>query len=447
MMTPSHFVLLTAALGLAGCSSSSAGPGATAKSESEPEQPVAFEPAKVDVVRSGLERDTNPQLTDSERDIFAAGQMNFAVDFYHAVGKTLSADRNAFLSPHSVAIALGMTYAGARGETAAEIKKALRCELPDDRVHTAFNYLDLALAARGKGAAGKDGKPFRLNVANSTWGQSGMSFEAPFLDTLARDYGAGLNVVDFIAATEPARLAINGWVEDRTENRIKNLVPKGKLTSDTRLVLVNAVYFNAAWATSFPPEQTKPDTFVKTDGSLVDVQMMNLMSSRPYVKTDGYEAVEMAYDGDELSLLVIAPTTGTFAAFESSLTGRKVLDILASLKPTDLFLSFPKLKVEAEFNLNTPLQALGMVKAFGDADLSGMSRSEHLYISDVLHKTFGEIDENGTEAAAATAVINVASSTSAMPPSMRVDRPFLMAIVDRPTKTLLFLGRILEPQR
>jgi serpin B len=435
--------IFLATAGLAHCSSSST-PGSVAKSE-----PGESEPAKVDVVRSAQQRNTNPQLSESERDILAASRVSFAVDFYQAVRKQpFSADKDVFLSPHSISIALAMTYAGARAETAAEMKKALHFDLPDDRLHTAFDYLDLALASRGNGAGGKDGKPFRLNVASSIWGQKGSSFEMPFLDILAVNYGAGLNVVDFVKETDKSRLAINGWVEEKTENRIKEILPAGVVNGDTRMVLVNAVYFNAAWASKFDTNRTKPAPFTKADGSTVEVMMMNNVSPLPHAKGDGYEAVEMAYDGNELSMLVIAPTKGTFATFESSLTGGKVLDILASLETKVLDLSFPKLKAEGSFGLKESLRALGMRQAFeaASADFSGMSTTEKLVVQDVLHKTFVEIDENGTEAAAATAVIAANSSAPPPPPVMKIDRPFITAIIDRPTKSLLFLGRILEPK-
>ena len=367
-----------------------------------------------------------------------------------------------------------MTYAGARGETAAEMKRALHFDLPDDRLHTALNHLGLALASRGKDAESKDGKPFRLIVTNSIWGQRGTAFEAPFLDNLAVNYGAGLNIVDFIAETERSRTTINGWVEENTEKRIKDILPEGAVGADTRLVLVNAVYFNAAWATRFEPRATAHAPFTKADGSFVQVAMMNRQAYRRYAKGDGYEAVEMAYnssppvrpdakrweryrvghieaapadDNVELAMLVIVPTAGTFAAFEASLTGDKVLDILAALHTVEVNLHFPKLKLDNGFRLKEPLMSLGINQAFseGAANFSGISTTERLSVSNVLHKTFLEVDESGTEAAAATAaiVINVSAHT---PIEMKVDRPFITAIVDRPTKTLLFLGRILEPK-
>ncbi len=442
---------LAVMLALASCSSSSPSPHRHAPTPAAPddaERTTAQPDVEIAVVRSALERNTTPSLSSSELSTLVSSQADFAVDLYQAVRKQSDyADKDLFLSPHSVSIALAMTYAGARGETAGEMKKALHFDLPDERLHTAFDYLDLQLESRGKDAKGKDGEPFRLNVTNSIWGQKGMKLETPFLDNLAVNYGAGLNVVDFIRATEKSRATINAWVEDETEKRIKDILPAGIVTQDTRLVLVNAVYFNAAWASVFDPGATKEAPFTKVDGSTVQVPMMNRSTSRPYVKGDGYEAVEMPYDGNELSMLVIAPTAGSFGAFESSLTGSKLISILDALETKEVSLAFPKLKLEGAFSLQRSLASLGMESAFTSrADFSGITTAERLAVTDVLHKTFLELDERGTEAAAATAVVFERMSAPAEPVVMSVDRPFLLGIVDRQTKTFVFLGRILEPK-
>jgi serpin B len=435
-MRHSALRIVLAALALTACSSKDGAP------DGAPED-------QIEVVRSAQQRNTTPTLSSAETEMLAKGQADFAVDIFRAVATSPErAGENVFLSPHSISIALGMTYAGARGETAAEMKKALHLDLPDDRVHAGFDYLDLALASRGQGAKGKDDKPFRLKVTNSIWGQKGTSFEAPFLDTIAVNYGAGLNIVDFRTETEKARVTINRWVEKQTEDRIKDLIPTGSVDPSTRMVLVNAVYFNAAWAARFMQGATQPAPFERVDGSTTQVAMMNRQESYPYAKGDGYEAVELPYEGGELSMLAIVPNKGTYATFESSLTGGKVLDILAGLAPKQVSLSFPKLKLEAAFGLHDALVSLGMKSAFeSSADFSGLSKAEGLAIADVLHKTFLELDENGTEAAAVTAAVLEGTSAVVEPPvKLMVDRPFITAIVDRQTKTLVFLGRILEPK-
>ncbi|MBX3200501.1 MAG: serpin family protein [Labilithrix sp.] len=427
--------LLLTALAAGACSSSESGKSA------EPQFEVA---------RSSLSRETAPALEPAEATSFAADQATFAIDLYHAVAKE-AAGEDVFLSPLSVSTALAMTFAGARGETRAEMQKALAFNLPEPRLHTAFNWLDLQLASRGKEAVGKDGKPFRLNVVNSTWGQTGFAFEAPFLDTLAVSYGAGVNLLDFRSDPEAGRQTINTWVEQKTEDRIKTLLPEGSLDERTRMVLVNAVYFNAGWATKFVDGGTQAAPFTKIDGATAQVQMMaSSTTSRRYAETDDYQAVEIDYDGGEMAMLVVAPTTGSFATFEASLTGAKMLDVLAGLEAQQVRLSLPKFKLESGSSLKAPLESLGMKRAFQDdqADLTGISTAAPLVVKDVIHKTFVEIDENGTEAAAATAVI-VGEPTSAPvdePAVMTVDRPFVVAIVDRATKNLVFVGRILEPK-
>ena len=404
----------------------------------------------IETVRSSLARDTSPVLSPVEVDSLSADQADFAVSLYREVASSpASAGKDVFLSPHSVSTALAMAYAGARGDTRAEMKEALHFGLDDARLHAGFDYLDLALSSRGQNAAAKDGRPFRLSIANSLWSQKGAAFEAPFLDTLAISYGAGVNVVDFSHATEPARLAINGWVEEKTESRIKDLIQKDGLSSSTRLVLVNAVYFNAAWSQKFANGETAPAPFTRLDGSVAQVATMHTELTTRYKQDAAFEAIELPYDGGETSMLVIAPTKGTFAAFEGSLTGGKVLDVLAGLEEKPIRLSFPKAKLDGRFDLIQPLRAMGMKAAFdSSADFSGISATEKLVIGGVIHQTFLDIDEGGTEAAAATA-IEFKDTAYHEPPKflpMNVDRPYLVAIVDRQTKTLLFMGRILDPK-
>jgi len=407
---------------------------------------VVSEPkADVQVVKSELPRDTTPNVTPIELDAFATDQAAAAIDLYQSV-RGAEAGKNVFLSPHSLSTALAMTYAGARGATKDEMKKALHYGLDDDRLHKAFDFVDLALASRSKITAPTDSPP-RLEIANSLWGQRGLVFEPAFLDTLAVSYGAGLHAVDFKTQADPSRRAINAWVEERTEQRIKDLLPAPAINSSTRFVLVNAVYFKAAWQNRFTPQPTPVD-FTKLDGSKVPASMIVDQTFRPYSEGTDYEALEIPYTGNETSMLVIAPKAGQFESFESSLTGGKLLDILAGLETREVLISLPKLKLEVSMDLGASLQRMGMVSAFGNADLSGITKQEPIAISAVLQKTFLAIDENGTEAAAATAVIGGGSSAQEKPKPvvMNVDRPYLVAIVDKGTRSILFFGRILEPK-
>ncbi|WP_169927446.1 serpin family protein [Labilithrix luteola] len=401
---------------------------------------------QVEEVRSGLHRDTTPGLSDDERTQFARGQADFAVDLYRTVGASADhANRNLFLSPVSLSTVLAMTYGGARGSTAEGMRKALRYELPDDRIHAAFDDLDLALSSRGQNVSGKD--PFRLRVVNSAWAQKGMVFEAPFLDNLAVNYGTGVKVVDFKTATDASRRTINGWVDEQTEQRIPEVFPEGQLSADTRLALVNAVYFKAAWAEEFDARQTKSEPFMTLDGRTPTVSMMHGVFKTFYLDAEDYEAAALWYQGFEVQMLFVVPKPGKFETVESSLTGGKMLDVLGGLGRAALTLALPKFRLDDSFDLEAPLTAMGMGAAFSDAaDFRGMA-AESLKIGKVVQKTFVSVDEHHTEAAAASAtgMEPVAYSPPPPPVTLTVDRPFLAAIVDTRTRSLVFFGRILDP--
>jgi len=340
-----------------------------------------------------------------------------------------------------------MTYAGARGLTAQQMADTLHYALPQERLHPAFNSLDAVLATRGQGASGKDGKGFRLNIVNAIWGQSGYKFLSQYLDLLAENYGAGLRLMDFIKAPDNCRVTINQWVSDQTEARIKDLIPVGAIDSMTRLVLTNAIYFNAAWANPFQKTSTQPDTFHLSDGSEIKVPMMHQTERLNYLKGDTFQAVELPYDGRELSMLIILPDAGKFTDVENNLDAAKAGNIIKGLGSRQVALSMPSFKFESKFGLNRTLSTMGMPEAFSsNADFSGMTGKKDLYISDVIHKAFIETDEAGTEAAAATAVVMRATAMPATPLEVKIDRPFIFLIRDIKTGTVLFIGRVVDPK-
>lgn len=393
--------------------------------------------------RSDKERATSPSAADADIGELTLGNAEFALDLYHVLREE---GGNLFYSPYSISVALAMTYAGARGETERQMADALHYTLPQDRLHPAFNALDLALAARGQGAQGKDGEGFRLNIANAIWGQTGYTFLSEFLDVLAVNYGAGLRLVDFVQASEDARVTINDWVAEQTEGRIKDLIPSGAIDSLTRLVLTNAIYFNAAWSSPFRKESTTDGPFHLLDGSEVTVPIMAQVASYGYAAGDGYQAVELPYDGHEFSMVLLVPEQGEFGAFEDSLDADRVASILSNLAPRQVALSMPRFEVESSFSLIDALTALGMPEAFStEADFSGMTGSRELFISEVVHKAFVSVDEAGTEAAAATAVIMSLTAAPSEPVRVTVDRPFILAIRDIETGALLFVGRVVDP--
>lgn len=395
-------------------------------------------------LKSDKQRVTSPIANQADLAAVVAGNNAFAFDSYQEI----KGDENLFFSPYSISLALAMTYAGACGDTAQQMAGTLHYTLPQEQLHPALNSLDIELSQRGQGAKGKDDKGFRLNIVNAIWGQKGYAFLQEFLDTLAENYGAGIRTLDFINAPEPSRITINDWVSDQTEGRIKDLIPKGAIDAMTRLVLTNAIYFNAAWQYPFEKDATSDGSFHLLNGGEVTVPMMHQTKSFSYTEGDDYQAVELPYDGRELSMLIILPKTGKFKAVEGSLDAKKVDGIIGSLGYKKIALTMPKFEFTSDFSLKKTLTALGMPVAFTEtADFSGMDGRRDLFISDVIHKAFVSVDESGTEAAAATAVI-MATTSAPMPEeiiNVTVDRPFIFLIRDIQTGTILFLGHVTNP--
>jgi serpin B len=399
--------------------------------------------ASMESAVSGKERVTSPNASTADTSDLVSGNTAFALDLYQAVRE---GGDNLFYSPYSISLALAMTYAGARGETERQMAETLHFSLPQDRLHPAFNGLDLALASRGEGAEGRDEGGFRLNIVNALWGQEGYAFLPEFLDLLAENYGAGLRLVDFEGDAESSRVAINRWVEDQTEGRIQDLIREGLLNELTRLVLTNAIYFNAAWSEPFEPDQTQEGVFHLADGGQVTVPMMRRVTSYGYAEGPGFQAVELPYDGRELSMVVLLPAEGRFGAFEDSLDAGHVDEILGELHPQEVALTMPRFEIESELDLADVLAAMGMPDAFSmAADFSGMDGSDWLFIKDVVHKAFVSVDEAGTEAAAATAVIMQLKGMPGQPVEVTLDRPFLFFIRDVETGAILFVGRVMDP--
>jgi serpin B len=350
-------------------------------------------------------------------------------------------DANLVLSPYSVEVALAMARNGARGETRTQMDAVLRAG-PGAELDAAFNVLDALLAGRS-GHRGDDVRngDIELATANAVYGQRDTTFETLFLETLARYYGAGVRLVDFKGAAEAARREINEWVADQTKDRIVDLLPDGSLDALTRMVLTNAIYFKAPWAKKFHPADSQP--FTRVDGSVVSAPAMATTKIGTYGEGPGWRAASIPYLGNELSMVVIVPDDVT--AFESSLDGDELGAILQATQQQLATLQMPKFGFRTEAALKPLLSALGMPLAFADdADFSGITTEERLRIDDVFHQAFIAVDEEGTEAAAATAVVFEAVS-GPVGPSLVVDRPFLFAIRDDTTNAVLFLGRVMDP--
>lgn len=360
----------------------------------------------------------------------------FALDLYRKL--PASAD-NAVLSPWSITSALSMTYPGARGATQTAFETVLHQSLTQERYHRAMNSVSLALDSRSQGA-----KDFQLRANNQLFTQTGMTVVPAFLDVLGEEYGAGVRLLDFATQPEPSRKAINQWIDANTAHLIPELLKQGAVTSDTRLALVNTLYFNAKWKTPFEHSRTANGTFTLGDGSTMQVPMMageGLAVRQATV--DSVLALELPYKGDEVAMLVLAPPVGTLAQFEQSLDAAKLRSFVDALTEGTAAVRMPKFEARSQADLKEVLTALGLGVAFTpNADFTGMQAEGGLAITAVVHEAVVKTDEAGTEAAAATAVI---VGRVSLPQYVEVDRPFLYLIRDRATGVVLFLGRVTRP--
>jgi serpin B len=392
----------------------------------------AVEPNEPQVPALSQGEDQVPELVE--------GNTEFALDLYHVLLDENEGE-NLFYSPHSLSVALAMTYAGARGETEQQMAQALHYTLSQAQLPPAFSALDQALTGR---SGAENEAAFQLHIADAIWGQQGYEFLDTFLDTLAENYGAGLRVVDFKQA-EGARRSINQWVSDQTEHRIQDLVPPEVINGETVLVLTDAVYFKAAWMHPFAESRTRDDTFTLLDGEQVTVPMMELVAELGYAERAGVQALELPYAGDALSMVILLPEASAFEGFARGLDTRDLETILDNLKPTGVRLTMPKFSFDAKFKLKDALVALGMVDAFGDADFSGMDGTHQLFIREVCHQAFVAVDEAGTEASGASAVIMERKGGPVVEQEIRLDRPFIFMIRDTETGAILFLGHVVNP--
>lgn len=368
------------------------------------------------------------------------GNTEFAVDLY---ARLREQPGNLFLSPHSISTALAMTSAGAAGNTAAQMAATLHLPKEGD-AHAAFAALEAGLRAiQEKGGV-------KMSTANSLWPDKGSTFLPAFLDLCRTHYGADITPQDFRGAPEAARKTINDWVSDRTAGRIQNLLGPGVIDALTRMVLVNAIYFKGDWAVRFDPAKTEPAKFHTAEGER-DVSLMHRRGSIRHAATDTLQLVELPYAGNDLSMLVLLPRErGGLAALEAALTADQLAEWTRALRPRDVKLWLPRFKVEAQFSLKETLTAMGMGDAFDadKADFSGMNGRKDLFIGAVIHKAFVEVNEAGTEAAAATAVVMQTRSAIRPvdePAEFRADHPFLFFLRDMRTGAILFAGRLAAP--
>lgn len=372
----------------------------------------------------------------------------FAVELYQTLIKLT--EGNFFYSPYSISLALAMTYSGARGETERQMADVMHFNLPQEQLHQAFSELCRELNHLDDKKLSKEEMIFTLNIANSIWGQEGYSFKPDFVNLLSESYEAGLRLLDFVGEPEKSRQEINDWVSEETEEKIKNLIPPGAIDHLTRMVLANAIYFYADWLFPFEAESTHDRDFTLSNGEKVPVPMMWQEEYFEYGEGNGYQIIQLPYKGDRISMVILLPAVDQYKDFEESLNVENITGMLSNLVIKKVELSMPKFTFESEFSLAETLVSMGMRDAFslGAADFSGMDGTHELYISEVFHKAFVAVDEKGTEAAAATAVImrGKAIPMEEETVAFNADHPFMFLIRDTETGSILFLGRVMDPR-
>lgn len=425
--------LISATL-LAACGGGGGAPGSVTPPPAQPPAQSVVESSK-----SSLARDSNPATSASDIAAVAAANTDFA---FRMLPKVTEGDANMVFSPYSVTQAMAMAAAGARGNTLTGIEKALALPYAQGRFLPALNGVDQKL--RAKAAAGP-----QLNIVNDIWAQKGYTIQPGYLDALAVHFGAGIHLVDYQGAAETARTAINDYIAANTNQKILNLLPQGAVTANSRVVLTNAIWFKADWLSQFQASDTAPRVFHAKSGDKT-LQFMNRSGSMQYAAGEGWQAVDLPYTGDKLSMMVILPDAGKMDAVIGQLNGAQLAQMAAALAPRPVVLSLPKFKFTASASMGKPLQDFGAADAFapGVADLSGISGNRDLFISGVLHKAFIAVDEKGTEAAAATGVVIGVTSVPVSPPNevrFVADRPFLFVIRDRETGLVVFVGKVMLP--
>jgi serpin B len=380
--------------------------------------------------------------TAKGNDLYAVVDSNnqFAIDLYRKINLK-ETGKNIFVSPFSISTALAMTYEGSSKNTRKQMATVLHLDMSDADRQTGFSAL-LAETSAGPG------KHYKLNVANALWGQKGYKFEAPFLSATGKYYGGAFKFVDFIGNTEGARVEINTWVEDHTAKMILDLIPAKAINTGTRLVLTNAIYFKGTWASQFKPILTKDAPFNVSKTVKVQTPMMHQTGHFRYIKENGVAAIELPYADDDLSMVAILPD-GDIDKMGENLTLDQINQLCVDMFSQDVDVILPRFKMEAGYGLGPMLSEMGMPDAFIDriADFSGMTGQPALYIDKVIHKARVEVNEEGSEAAAATAVIMAEKGMMMDKAVFRADRPFFFIITHHKTGAILFIGRLSNPSQ
>jgi len=372
-----------------------------------------------------------------EPNTLVQGNNRFALDLYKSLSGTKG---NVFFSPFSISDALAMTYSGARGETEKQMANVLHFTLPRNKLHPAFTQLINSLKAK----PGK--KAYKLHIANALWGQKNYHFLEGFKDLTDRYYGGGFHKVDFVKQTEETRKQINRWIEERTEKKTKNLIARGDIDQLTRLVLTNAIYFKGKWASQFKKSDTKPMPFYITSEKTVQAPMMYQEGEFPYFENENLQMLELSYSQNELSMIILLPVKRDgLAELKHHLTEKTLNQWLVHLRERKIKVYMPRFKLKTKYHLARDLAAMGMPDAFSNkADFSGMTGKKDLKISKVIHQAYVEVNEEGSEAAAATAVTMQLKAVM-FHSIFRADHPFVFMIIHKKTGSILFMGKVVNP--
>ena len=399
----------------------------------------------VDVTAAPVPKVDMPANSDVQP--LAKSNNAFGFDLWRLVGRRAG---NLTVSPASLSTALAMTWGGAKGETEQQMRRVLHLQGEQDAVAARWGQVSLALQ--------NPSRELKLRIANRLFGEKSFRFEQPFLDKTRERFAAPLEAIDFASSPEPSRLHINAWVEAQTERRIKNLLPLRSIKSNTRMVLVNAIYFLADWESQFKKESTMDRPFQVSPTQTKNVPMLHQMKQLRVAQGDGVRVLELPYKGDDAAMLIVLPDRiDGLADVEKDLSVDKLDAWRAGLAPQNVMVALPRFEInpQASIPMRASLEELGITDAYdpATADFTAIGIPPNprfrLCISEAFHKAFVKVDEKGTEAAAATAVVMGAAGAHAMPKvevlEFRADHPFLFFIMDKPTGLVLFMGRVADP--
>ncbi|MDD2680706.1 MAG: serpin family protein [Patescibacteria group bacterium] len=382
------------------------------------------------------------EISEGDLDNVVEANNKFAFDLY---SKYKTEEGNIFFSPYSISTALAMTYEGARGQTAEEMQSVFY--FPEDVTARRSGYANLY------NEINQDNKIYKLNTANALWAEQDYKFLDEYISSIDEYYAGKVTNLDFKKNPEKSRVTINDWVEDKTNDKIKDLIPAGSISDMTRLVLTNAIYFKGEWLKQFNENETRDDDFRISKNNSLKVKMMKKTGEEAnfgYSENDEFQMLEMPYVGEKLSMLVLLPKDDKIDSLENSITAENLLEWKKGIEMQRVNVYLPKFKFETKYFMQKTLSEMGMPTAFRDADFSGMTGVQDLFIGDVIHQAFIDVGEDGTEAAAATAVVMKVSSVGPggpVIPTFRADHPFIFIIQQKDSGNILFMGRVANPNK